>query len=77
MARLFSQEIRKPYQTPMLSKCTRDQAILFCIGYAWIGHRGARELLELMFSEHQVPLCIPSRCDRLSDSVARCEGEKI
>jgi hypothetical protein len=46
-----SEETRKPYVPPILTRRTLEQAKLLCLGYAWIGHRGARDLLELMFPE--------------------------
>lgn len=39
----------KRYSPPVLQKCTLEQARLFLVGHAWIGHRGAKELLELLF----------------------------
>jgi len=49
-----SKGTRKPYAPPILRKRTLEQAKLLCLGYAWIGHRGARDLLELMFPEDPV-----------------------
>ena len=46
-----SQLARKTYETPVLRKITSEQAKLICIPYAWDGHKGARELLEVLFSE--------------------------
>jgi hypothetical protein len=42
---------RKPYELPVLRKLTSEQATLFLMGQAYIGHRGARILLELLFPE--------------------------
>ena len=40
---------RKSYEQPLLRTLTSNQATLFLVGHAYIGHRGARHLLELMF----------------------------
>jgi hypothetical protein len=42
-------DYRKPYQPPRLRKVTSSQASLFLVGHAYIGHQGAKELLELIF----------------------------
>jgi len=42
---------RKAYEAPILRKLTSEQATLFLVGHAYIGHRGARELLQLLFWE--------------------------
>ena len=41
----------KPYEQPTLRKPTSSQATLFLVGHAYIGDRGATELLELLFPE--------------------------
>jgi len=41
----------KLYSPPVLQKRTVEQAKLLLVGYAWIGHQGARELLELLFRQ--------------------------
>lgn len=41
----------KRYEAPALRRITLEQAKLICIPQAWDGHQGARELLELLFSE--------------------------
>jgi hypothetical protein len=46
--------VPKPYEDPVLRKLTFSQATLFLTGYAYIGEKGARELLELLFPE---PVC--------------------
>jgi hypothetical protein len=43
--------VPKQYEAPMLRRITSEQAKLICIPYAWDGHKGARELLEVLFSE--------------------------
>jgi len=43
-----------PYAPPVLQKRTPEQAKLLLVGYAWVGHRGARELLELLFRHPEV-----------------------
>jgi hypothetical protein len=40
---------REPYTEPTLRKLTREQATLFLVGYAYIGHQGARDILEVLF----------------------------
>jgi hypothetical protein len=42
-------EERNLYEQPILRKLTSEQAVLFLVGHAYIGHRGARVLLELLF----------------------------
>lgn len=37
------------YDPPRVKTRTRDQAVLFLLGYAWIGVQDARDLLELLF----------------------------
>ncbi len=37
-----------PYSPPVLQKRTIEQAKLLLVGYAWIEHRGAGELLEIV-----------------------------
>lgn len=37
------------YEKPTLRKPTSSQATLFLVGHAYIGDRGAKELLELLF----------------------------
>jgi len=39
----------KVYKQPILRELAPEQAILYLVGYAYIGHRGAKELLELLF----------------------------
>jgi hypothetical protein len=48
---LADKDARKPYNSPTLRLLTAEQAKLICIPYAWIGHKGATELLKLMFPE--------------------------
>jgi hypothetical protein len=45
----------KQYEAPVLRRITSEQAKLICIPYAWIGHKAARELLEILFGERQRP----------------------
>jgi|GEM_PF-6755642 hypothetical protein len=40
---------REPYTEPTLRKLSREQAALFLVGYAYIGHQGARDILEILF----------------------------
>ena len=40
-----------PYSPPRLLTRTTQQASLFLVGYVFIGDRGARDLLELLFPE--------------------------
>jgi hypothetical protein len=43
-----------PYSPPVLQTRTMEQAKLLLVGYAWIGHDGARELLEIVVrQEHE------------------------
>lgn len=42
-------DVRKAYQQPLLRKLNAEQAILFLVGHADIGDRGARDLMELLF----------------------------
>jgi hypothetical protein len=44
-----AQSSRKLYTAPTLRKLTREQATLFLVGHAYIGHQGAREILEILF----------------------------
>jgi len=41
----------KPYERPTLRNPTSSQATLFLVGHAYIGDRGAKDLLELLFPE--------------------------
>lgn len=40
---------RKRYDQPVLRKLRSEQAKLFLVGYAYIGHHGAKEILEVLF----------------------------
>ena len=40
---------RESYEPPQLRKPTFNQASLFLTGYAYVGDRGAKDLLELLF----------------------------
>ncbi len=40
---------RNRYDHPVLRKLRREEATLFLVGHAYIGHQGAREILELLF----------------------------
>ncbi len=42
-------DTRRVYDPPNLRKPTREQATLFLVGHAYIGHEGARELMQLLF----------------------------
>jgi|SRR5579864_285926 len=42
---------RKKYEKPAIRKLTPEQAKLLLVGYASVGDRGAKDLLELMSSE--------------------------
>lgn len=42
-------EMRKSYDPPTLRKLTWNQSTLFLTGHAYLGDRGATELLELLF----------------------------
>ena len=39
----------RPYEAPLLRTLSSNQAALFLVGHAYIGHQGARDLLELLF----------------------------
>jgi hypothetical protein len=45
---------RSPYCPPALLKRTREQATLLLVGHAWLGHKGARDLLELLIRRPNV-----------------------
>ena len=52
----MSSDVRSPapYSPPVLQERTIEQAKLLLVGYAWIGHSGARELLEIVVRhEHE------------------------
>ena len=55
---LMSSDVRaaKRYSPPVLHRRTVDQAKLFLVGHAWIGHRGAKELLESLMRFENVAL---------------------
>jgi hypothetical protein len=40
---------RKHYDPPFLRKLRPEQATLFLVGHAYIGHHGANEILEVLF----------------------------
>jgi hypothetical protein len=40
---------RKQYDQPVLRKLRLEQAALFLVGHAYVGHHGASEILELLF----------------------------
>jgi len=40
---------RKCYVPPVLRTLRSEQAALFLVGYAYVGHQGARTLLEMLF----------------------------
>jgi hypothetical protein len=64
-------EVRlKPYEAPVLRKITSEQAKLICVPYAWIGHKGAKVLLEILFA---VPQERRGRLDRKQG----CEREGL
>jgi hypothetical protein len=46
---LLSEAGKKAYSAPELHKLTRDQATLILIGHASCGHRGAIELLTVVY----------------------------
>jgi hypothetical protein len=46
--------IRKRYDTPILRTLRLDQAALFLVGYAYAGHRGATEMMEVLFPVQRV-----------------------
>jgi hypothetical protein len=41
--------IRKRYDRPTLRTLRADQAALFLVGYAYVGHRAAIEMMEMLF----------------------------
>ena len=45
----------RPYEKPILREPKSNQAILFLTGHAYIGDKGARDLLELLFPEPTCP----------------------
>ncbi len=64
-------ENRKAYEAPILRKLASEQATLFLVGHAYIGHRGARELLQLLFWEPTTgPGCVESE-NRIQQPVPR------
>jgi hypothetical protein len=54
MSRNTEDEPRQ-YEAPRLICITSEQGKLICIPYAWDGHKGARELLEIIFSADVKP----------------------
>jgi hypothetical protein len=40
---------RKCYAPPLLRTLRSEQAALFLVGYAYVGHQGARAILEILF----------------------------
>jgi hypothetical protein len=46
----------KRYTPPVLHKRTVEQAKLLLVGHAWVGHRGAKELLESLIRFENVAL---------------------
>ena len=40
---------RKRYAAPILRTLRSEQAALFLVGYAYVGHQGARAILEILF----------------------------
>jgi hypothetical protein len=46
---------RKSYDPPIMRTRSLSQAILFLVGYAYIGDAGARDLLELLFPDAAHP----------------------
>jgi hypothetical protein len=40
---------RRVYEQPLFRKLTLDQATLFLVGHAYIGHQGAKVIMELLF----------------------------
>jgi hypothetical protein len=49
-----SADKRKSYTQPILKKLTRETAVLFLVGHAYIGNQGAKDMLELFFPEQSV-----------------------
>jgi hypothetical protein len=45
------QAVKKQYSCPNLKTRTVEQASLFLVGYAWVGDKGAWDLLELLFPQ--------------------------
>jgi hypothetical protein len=41
----------KVYEPPHLRELKLEQGTLYLVGHAYIGHRGAKQLLELLFPE--------------------------
>jgi hypothetical protein len=46
---------RKCYEAPTMRRPALSQAVLFLVGFAYIGDRGATDLLELLFPETNTP----------------------
>lgn len=42
---------KKPYEGPMVTRLTREQATLKIMGHAMMGNAEAKELLEVLFEE--------------------------
>lgn len=61
--------MRKQYESPALVKRTIEQAKLLCVGYAWIGHQGAKELLEVMFAGYSESTV--RRANQIRESMSR------
>jgi hypothetical protein len=40
---------RKQYDLPVLRKLRLEEATLLLVGYAYVGHHGANEILRLLF----------------------------
>ena len=40
---------RKPYEPPIARTLTREQAVLYLVGHAYIGNQDAKELMEILF----------------------------
>ena len=61
----------KPYERPIFRELTREQAVVFLVGHAYIGNQGAKELMELLF-----PLPTDARIERTHDARKIMEGPK-
>jgi len=45
----------RKYQKPSMRQITPEQATLFLIGHATVGHQGAKEFMEAVFLAHSAP----------------------
>lgn len=46
---------RGRYDQPILRRLTFEQGTLFLVGYAYVGHQGARDIMEVLFPPPSTP----------------------